>query len=90
MLAPHLISAASFRLIQLGVGSSDGRGRIFIGRDTRASGPELEAALARGIASAGGGAVVAGVLPTPAVALLTLFCPHVLTPPNANHKLNSV
>ena len=49
-----------------------GRGRIFVGRDTRASGVELEAALARGIASAAGNAVVAGVLPTPAVALLRL------------------
>src|SRR3989442_3346353 len=47
-----------------------GRGRIFVGRDTRASGPELEDALARRIASAGGNAVVAGGLPTPAVALL--------------------
>src|SRR5215210_5080822 len=49
-----------------------GRGRIFVGRDTRASGVELEQALARGIASVGGNAVVAGVLPTPAVALLAL------------------
>src|SRR5213078_1968834 len=49
-----------------------GRGRVFVGRDTRASGVELEEALARGIASAGGAAVVAGVLPTPAVALLAL------------------
>jgi phosphoglucosamine mutase len=49
-----------------------GRGRIFVGRDTRASGPELEDAFARGIASAGGSAVLAGVLPTPAVALLGL------------------
>jgi phosphoglucosamine mutase len=47
-----------------------GRGRVLVGRDTRASGPELEAALARGIVSAGGVAVLAGVLPTPAVALL--------------------
>jgi len=47
-----------------------GRGRVVVGRDTRGSGPELEAALARGIASAGGTAVLAGVLPTPAVALL--------------------
>ena len=47
-----------------------GRGRVLIGRDTRGSGPELEAALARGIASAGGVAVLGGVLPTPAVALL--------------------
>jgi phosphoglucosamine mutase len=43
---------------------------VLIGRDTRASGPELEDALARGIASAGAVAVLAGVLPTPAVALL--------------------
>jgi phosphoglucosamine mutase len=49
-----------------------GRGRVFVGRDTRASGPELEEAFARGVASAGGTAVLAGVLPTPAVALLRL------------------
>jgi len=47
-----------------------GRGRALVGRDTRASGPALEAALARGIVDAGGTAVLAGVLPTPAVALL--------------------
>jgi len=46
-----------------------GGGRVLVGRDTRGSGPELEEALARGIASAGGTAVLAGVLPTPAVAL---------------------
>jgi phosphoglucosamine mutase len=45
-------------------------GRVLVGRDTRGSGPELEDALARGIVSAGGTAVLAGVLPTPAVALL--------------------
>ena len=49
-----------------------GRGRIFVGRDTRASGPELEDAFADGVASAGATAVLAGVLPTPAVALLRL------------------
>ena len=48
------------------------RGRVFVGRDTRASGPELEEAFARGVVSAGGNAVLAGVLPTPAVALLAL------------------
>jgi phosphoglucosamine mutase len=47
-----------------------GRGRVLVGRDTRGSGPELEAALTRGIVSAGGTAVLGGVLPTPAVALL--------------------
>ncbi|HKS77667.1 MAG TPA: phosphoglucosamine mutase [Gaiellaceae bacterium] len=49
-----------------------GRGRVFVGRDTRASGPELEDAFANGVASAGATAVIAGVLPTPAVALLRL------------------
>ncbi len=46
--------------------------RVFIGRDTRASGPALERAFARGVVSAGGHAVLGGVLPTPAVALLRL------------------
>ena len=45
---------------------------MFIGRDTRGSGPDLEEAFAEGVASAGGNAVLAGVLPTPAVALLAL------------------
>jgi phosphoglucosamine mutase len=48
------------------------RGRVFVGRDTRGSGPELEEAFARGVVAAGGNAVLAGVLPTPAVALLAL------------------
>lgn len=47
-----------------------GGGRVLVGRDTRASGLELEEALSRGIVAAGGTAVLAGVLPTPAVALL--------------------
>jgi phosphoglucosamine mutase len=49
-----------------------GRGRVFVGRDTRGSGPELEEAFARGVVAAGGNAVLGGVLPTPAVALLAL------------------
>jgi phosphoglucosamine mutase len=44
---------------------------VLVGRDTRASGPELEQSAARGIASAGAVAVLGGVLPTPAVALLS-------------------
>ena len=47
-----------------------GKGRVFVGRDTRGSGPELEEAIVRGIVSGGGTAVLGGVLPTPAVALL--------------------
>jgi len=49
-----------------------GRGRVFVGRDTRGSGPQLEEAFGRGVVAAGGHAVLAGVLPTPAVALLAL------------------
>jgi phosphoglucosamine mutase len=67
-----------------------GRGRVFIGRDTRASGRELEDALARGIASAGGNAVVAGVLPTPAVALLSLDLAAVVTASHNPPEYNGV
>ena len=44
---------------------------FYIGRDTRISGHMLEAALAAGICSAGGEAILLGVVPTPAVAYLT-------------------
>jgi phosphoglucosamine mutase len=46
------------------------RPQVLIVRDTRESGPMLEAALAAGIAEAGGDALCAGVLPTPAAAVL--------------------
>ncbi|NTW05608.1 MAG: phosphoglucosamine mutase, partial [Peptococcaceae bacterium] len=45
-------------------------GSIVIGRDTRISGDMLEAALIAGICSAGIDVVIAGVVPTPAVACL--------------------
>lgn len=45
--------------------------RVLIGRDTRESGPVIEAALTRGIGSAGGSVVSLGVVPTPTVAYLT-------------------
>ena len=47
-----------------------GRGRIVIGRDTRRSGDLLEAALVAGICAGGADALLAGVIPTPAVAFL--------------------
>ena len=46
------------------------RPQVLILRDTRESGPMLEAALAAGVAAAGGDALRAGVLPTPAAPLL--------------------
>lgn len=44
---------------------------VCLGRDTRKSGVMLESAMAAGIMSAGGTPHCAGVIPTPAVALLT-------------------
>src|SRR3990170_6782381 len=43
-----------------------------VGRDTRRSGPMLEAALVAGLCSEGADVLLAGVVPTPAVALLTV------------------
>jgi phosphoglucosamine mutase len=44
---------------------------VIVGRDTRASGEMLESAIAAGLAASGLHVLLAGVLPTPAVAYLT-------------------
>lgn len=44
---------------------------VVVGKDTRLSGDMLEAALSAGVMSAGGTVLSLGVIPTPAVALLT-------------------
>ncbi len=49
---------------------TDGPSKIFIGRDTRESGPMLESALVEGIGAVGADAALAGVLPTPGIAYL--------------------
>ncbi len=46
-------------------------GPVVIGRDTRISGPMLEQAVAAGVAEMGVDVLLAGVVPTPAVAFLT-------------------
>ncbi|RDB62621.1 phosphoglucosamine mutase [Gordonibacter sp. 28C] len=43
---------------------------VLIGKDTRLSGDMLESAVAAGIMSMGGTALLAGIIPTPAIALL--------------------
>lgn len=48
------------------------KGTCFIGRDTRVSGPEIEEALVKGVTDGGGNVMLLGVIPTPAVAHLTL------------------
>jgi phosphoglucosamine mutase len=67
-----------------------GGGRVFVGRDTRGSGEELEEAFARGVVSAGGSAVLAGVVPTPAVALLRLDLGVVITASHNPPEYNGV
>lgn len=64
-LAYHLGRAAASYF-----GRQKKRPVFLIGRDTRISGAMLENALATGICSVGGDVVVAGVVPTPAVAYL--------------------
>jgi phosphoglucosamine mutase len=66
-LAFRLGRAAVIALTEQG----ESRPHIVVGRDTRASGEFLEAALAAGICSAGGDAVLLGVCTTPSVAFLT-------------------
>ncbi|MCF8611648.1 phosphoglucosamine mutase [Gordonia sp. HY285] len=51
--------------------ASGRRPRVVVGRDPRASGELLEAALCAGLAAAGADAIRVGVVPTPAVAFLT-------------------
>ena len=60
---------------RLGMGAVSCLGpRLVVGRDTRRSGTMLESALTTGIMAAGGTPLCAGVIPTPAIALLT--CQH--------------
>jgi phosphoglucosamine mutase len=56
----------AFRIGQ-GIANWTDGGRVFVGRDTRESGPSLQAALTRGIIRGGAVAVDLGVLPTAAV-----------------------
>ena len=51
-------------------GEKGSKPKILVGKDTRISGDILEAALVSGICSVGAEAVLAGVVPTPAVAYL--------------------
>jgi phosphoglucosamine mutase len=65
-IALRLGRAAGFLLKRDGAA----RPRFVIGRDTRRSGTMLEAALMAGLNSVGADALIAGVVPTPAVACL--------------------
>ncbi|MEJ9078876.1 phosphoglucosamine mutase [Gordonia malaquae] len=70
-LTPELaLRLASAAVSVLGA-DANSRPRVVVGRDPRASGELLEAALCAGLAAAGADAIRVGVVPTPAVAFLT-------------------
>jgi len=66
VLTPHYVSALANAAAQV-----LGGGEWLIGRDTRESGPALEAAVAAGLAATGALPVSVGVVPTPALAWLS-------------------
>src|SRR5437899_12480624 len=66
-----LTAELALSLARAAVARSEGeRPQVLIVRDTRESGEMLEAAFAAGVTAAGGDALLAGVLPTPAASLL--------------------
>jgi phosphoglucosamine mutase len=70
-LTPELALAVSVAAARvLAEHNSSGRPLALVGRDTRASGEMLEAAVVAGLASAGADVLRAGILPTPAIAHL--------------------
>jgi phosphoglucosamine mutase len=70
--AGHFLTAElAVRLARVAVALAPERHpRVLIVRDTRESGEMLESAIAAGVTEAGGEALIAGVLPTPAAPLL--------------------
>ena len=60
--------------------------RVLVIRDTRESGEMLEAALAAGVASAGGDVLLGGVLPTPAAPLLLATATASTSPPSSARR----
>lgn len=65
-LTPELALAVG-RAAAQELGGGGTRPRLLVGRDTRVSGPMLEAAVAAGVTAAGGDVDLAGVVPAPGV-----------------------
>src|SRR5208282_1623923 len=73
-LTAHLamdLSVAAAEVLGRGARARDGRPVAVVGRDPRASGEFLEAAVVAGLASAGVDVLRLGIIPTPGVAYLT-------------------
>ena len=73
LTAPSVVRLAQAAATVLSLGQNRSGQKVILGRDTRASGDFLEAALASGLASAGLDVLLAGTIPTPAVAYLTAY-----------------
>jgi len=72
--AKELTTNLAFKLGQAGaiiLGAGSHRPKFVIGMDTRISGKPLEMSLTQGILSVGGEVILVGVLPTPAIAVIT-------------------
>lgn len=69
-LTPELVLALGRAAARVLCEAEEGRSRLVIARDTRRSGPLLEAALAAGVAAEGVDVELLGVLPTPGLALV--------------------
>jgi phosphoglucosamine mutase len=70
-LTPELAMAVARAAVQVLAPGGGKRPSAVVGRDPRASGEMLEAAVIAGLTSAGADVLRVGVLPTPAIALLT-------------------
>lgn len=70
MLAFRIGAAAAYILTQ--ERKVDGKAKLLIGKDTRISSDMLESALVAGICSVGADVELLGVIPTPAIAYLTI------------------
>jgi phosphoglucosamine mutase len=65
------VAVRSGRALVAALENESGAPRVLVGKDTRISGDMLEHAIASGICSAGGNALLCGIIPTPAIAYLT-------------------
>jgi phosphoglucosamine mutase len=70
-LTPELVVGLGRALVRTLREEGKDRPKVLVGRDPRASGEMLEAALVAGVTSAGGDVIGVGVMPTPGVAYLT-------------------
>ncbi|HEX6254921.1 MAG TPA: phosphoglucosamine mutase [Euzebyales bacterium] len=70
-LTPELVVGLGRALVRTLREEGTDRPKVLVGRDPRASGEMLEAALVAGVTSAGGDVIGVGVMPTPGVAFLT-------------------